>query len=241
MKVTSKAKAHVRYKDSAGNIVPGVTTVTNLLAKPQLIAWANRLGLQGIDSTKYADALADIGTLAHYLIMCHLKRKEPDTSDYSPNEVKVASNCVASYLAWEKNHILDAQIVEEQLVSDELKVGGTPDLYCVLDGVQTLIDFKTGKALYPEYSYQVAGYKSILEGKGYPVEQCRILRIGRDDDEGFEEKIIKDTSTDSAIFLSCLGIYYLQKQKREEEKMMKKQGGGKPTGRLSELLKGGAL
>ena len=223
--MSDKTKAHIRYKDSSGNIVPGVTTVVNLLAKPQLIIWANRLGLQGIDSTKYTDAMAEIGTLAHYLIMCHLKGEEPDTSDYSPNQVETAGNCVASYLAWEKNHTLAPKIVEEQLVSDELRVGGTPDLYCILDGVQTLIDFKTGKALYPEFSYQVAGYKAILEGKGHPVEQCRILRIGRDDDEGFEEKIIKDSSTDYAIFLSCLAIYHLQKQVRDEERLMKKLGG----------------
>ncbi len=221
----NKAKAHIRYKDSNGGIVPGVTTVVGLLAKPQLIIWANRLGLQGIDSTKYADAMADIGTLAHYLIMCHLKGKETDTSDYSPNQVELAHNCFASYLEWEKNHTLEPVIVETPLVSDDLQVGGTPDLYCKLNGIPTLMDFKTGKALYPEHSYQVAGYRAILEEKGNEVKQCIILRIGRDEGEGFEEKIIYDSTIDLSIFMSCLNIYHAQKQSREEEKMLKKLGG----------------
>ena len=215
-------KAHIRYRDSSNNIVPGVTTVTGLLAKPQLIIWANRLGLQGIDSAKYTDAMADIGILAHYLVMCRLKNEEVDTSDYSPNQVEAANNCFASYLAWEKNHTLEPKIVEEPLVSDELKVGGTPDIYCLLDGVPTLIDIKTGKALYPEHLYQIAGYRAILEEKGNPVERCIILRIGRDDDEGFEEKIIRNTTIDHSIFLCCLSIYHLQKHSREEERVMKK-------------------
>ena len=222
--MADKTKAHIRYRDSSGNIVPGVTTITGLLAKPQLIVWANRLGLQGIDSTRYTDAMADIGTLAHYLIMCYLKNEEPDTSDYSPNQLEAANNCFASYLAWEKNHTLEPLIVEEPLISDELKVGGTPDLYCILDGLHTLIDFKTGKALYPEHQYQVAGYGAILEEYGNPVEQCIILRIGRDDNEGFEEKIIKDSTVSRSIFLCLLSVYYLQRQGREEDKVMKKGG-----------------
>jgi len=218
--MVDKTKAHTRYRDSSNNIVPGVTTVVGLLAKPQLITWANKLGLQGIDSTRYTDAMADIGTLAHYLIMCHLKGEAPDTSDYSPNQVAAANNCLASYLNWEKNHTLEPKIIEEPLVSDELKVGGTPDLYCLLDGTPTLIDYKTGKTLHPEYSYQIAAYKALLEEKGNPVQQCRIIRIGRDEGEGFEEKIIRNTNVDFAIFSCCLSIYHLQKQSREEEKMV---------------------
>jgi len=219
--MSDKTKAHVRYRDSSNNIVPGVTTVVGLLAKPQLIVWANKLGLQGIDSTRYVDAMADIGTLAHYLIMCHLKNVVPDTSDYSPNQVDAANNCLASYLNWEKNHTLEPKIIEEPLVSDELKVGGTPDLYCILDGVPTLLDYKTGKALYPEHLYQLAGYRALLEEKGNHVSQCILIRIGRDEGEGFEEKIIRNTTIDYSIFLCCLSIYHLQKKGKEEEKMMK--------------------
>ena len=220
-----KTGAHVRYRTSNNDIVPGVTTITGLLAKPQLIIWANRLGLQGIDSSKYADAMADIGTLAHYFIMCHLKDEVPDVSDYSPNQIEAAGNCYNKFIAWEKTHDLVPKIIEVPLVSDRMKVGGTPDLYCILDGIPTLVDFKTGKALYIEHSYQVAGYKALLEEFGNPVDLCIILRIGRDDDEGFEEKRIRNTDIDYAIFMHCLEIYHLQKTDREEEKMLKKLGG----------------
>ena len=66
-KLKKASKAHIRYKLKDGTVVPGATTITGLLNKPFLITWANRLGLEGIDSTKYRDAAADIGTLAHQI------------------------------------------------------------------------------------------------------------------------------------------------------------------------------
>ena len=67
----SKTKAHTRYRLTDGTIVPGVTTVTGSQLgwnKQVLINWANRIGLTEIDSTKYKDDKADIGTLAHQMI-----------------------------------------------------------------------------------------------------------------------------------------------------------------------------
>ena len=203
-----KSMAHVRYKDSQGNLVPGATTICNLLAKPQLIVWANRLGLDGIDSTRYVDELSEIGTLAHTLILHKHKGEIPDLKDYTDNQIDAAENCMNSYWAWEKNHTIEPILMEEPLVSDEMQYGGTLDMYCKLDGVHTLLDFKTGKALYPEHTYQLAAYRELLTEQGYPVERCMILRIGRDMGEGFEVHEGKDMDTAFAIFRHLLGIYH---------------------------------
>src|SRR5439155_21898181 len=53
-----KVKAHVRYYTSKGEQVPGVTTILSVLNKPALVSWANRMGLQGIDTHKYVDEAA---------------------------------------------------------------------------------------------------------------------------------------------------------------------------------------
>uniref|UniRef100_A0A6M3IGB9 PD-(D/E)XK nuclease superfamily protein n=1 Tax=viral metagenome TaxID=1070528 RepID=A0A6M3IGB9_9ZZZZ len=196
------------YKDSEGTRVPGATTVIGMLAKPALVAWANKLGLQGIDSTKYVDNLADIGTLAHHLILCRHKGEMADTSDYSENQIELAFNCLKSYTFWEDQHTIKPLLVEAELVSETLKYGGTPDLYCELDGELTLLDFKTGKALYSEVMYQLAAYRNLLNDYGYKVDKCTALRIGRDDSEGFEVKVGKDMDTAFDIFMCCLDLYY---------------------------------
>ena len=59
-KLKKASKAHTRYYLQDGTLVPGATTVTGLLNKPALVKWANNLGLQGIDSSKYVDKAARV-------------------------------------------------------------------------------------------------------------------------------------------------------------------------------------
>ena len=81
---SKKARAHTIYKLEDGTKVPGVTTVLGILNKPALVKWANNLGLQGIDSNKYRDEMADIGTLAHQMIVNYFNKVETDTTDMFP-------------------------------------------------------------------------------------------------------------------------------------------------------------
>ena len=204
--------SYVRFKTQSGQPVPGVTTVINLLAKPQLIVWANRLGLQGIDSTKYRDEAADIGTLAHAMIQAHLQNEVLDLAEYTSLQTDLASNAVLSYYEWEKNHNIEPFICEMPLVSDKNLYGGTIDCYCLLDDEYTLLDFKIGKAIYDEYFVQLAAYKELLVEQGYLIDKCRILRIGRDETEGFEERVITVTDKYFKIFENLLNVYKLKKE-----------------------------
>lgn len=211
-KIKKIAKAHTVYKTSDGKRVPGATTITGLLNKPYLITWANKLGLEGIDSTKYRDEAANVGTLAHAMIQAHLEGATVDESQFSPIDVDLAQNAVISYFEWEKQHKIEPLKCEVPMVSDTKLYGGTIDCYCMLDGVPTLLDFKTGKAIYDEYFVQLSAYKELLIENGCPVEQCRILRVGRDETEGFEERTVTDTRLYYQIFQNLLDVYYLKKQ-----------------------------
>ena len=84
-KIKKISKAHTIYKTSEGKRVPGATTITGLLNKPYLITWANKLGLEGVDSTKYRDEAASVGTLAHAMIQAHLEGEKLDYDEYSPH------------------------------------------------------------------------------------------------------------------------------------------------------------
>lgn len=205
------SKAHTIYKLKDGTRVPSTTTVLSVLNKPQLVQWANRMGLDGIDTNKYVDAAARIGTLAHYLVQCDMTGEKPDLSEYGKMEIDKAENALLSYYEWKKSKVIEPIVNELPLVSEQYKYGGTIDCYCKINGDIWLLDFKTGKAIYSEMLIQLAAYRQLLNENGYPVEKARILRIGRDETEGFEERAITDFSKHWELFQHCLAIYQLKK------------------------------
>jgi len=213
-----KVKLHTVYKTKDGERVPGVTTALGILGKPALIHWAWDLGVKGIDYRKYRDDKADIGTLAHNMVMCHLKGEDVDTTDYTDKQIDLAETCFLKYLDWEKEHTIKPILLETPLISEIHKYGGTLDNYCILDDIPTLLDYKTGKAIYGEYFYQLGGYRGLLEEHKHPVERAMILRLGRDETEGFEVKERIDLGLETKIFLQCVNIYHLMNELKNKYK-----------------------
>lgn len=207
----AKTKAHTRYRNKAGDIVVGTTTVTGILNKPALVKWANNLGLKGIDVTLFVDDLANVGKLAHLMVENHLKKQETDFSDYTQNERDRAENAVIKYFSWEKENDFKVIEAELKLVSEEHQYGGQCDIYGELNGKKTLIDLKTSKACYSEHFTQVSAYRTLLVENGYPVEDVRILRIGREEKEGFDDIHVPNLDLHLKKFLLCLEIYKLNK------------------------------
>lgn len=227
-----KTKGHQRYYLKDGTLVPGVTTVLNILNKPALVGWANRLGLQGIDSTKYVDAKAEIGTVAHYLIECYLKGEKPDQDlldEYPKKAIDQAENGYLKFLYWlqsmeaqhGKFHLVGSEM---QLVSEDYGFGGTIDIYGYFAGnsdvvevlpgqwLYVLIDIKTsGSGIWPEMKHQVSAYRKELLENGHRVDKVIICRVGRDEDEGYEAQEVTKLDTHFELFKRCLDIYRLQK------------------------------
>ena len=218
----NKSKAHIRYKDSKGNILPGVTTILGILAKPALIHWSWKLGMEGIDYHKFRDEKADAGTLGHLFIMNHLRKKKTDTSEYSKKIINMAENSFLSFLEWEKEHKLKPILIEEPLICEDWGFGGTPDYFGfvnanILNDKPELIDFKTGSGIYDEYIIQLAAYQQLVinsDKTNELPEKVRILRIPRSNDEAFEERLLsgKELKVAWNIFLNCLAIYKLKKE-----------------------------
>lgn len=217
-------EVHTRYYTSDGIHVPGATTITGLLNKPQLVIWANRLGLEGIDSTKYRDKAANIGTCAHLMVQNYLSGvKETDYSLFSQDDIDQAENALISYFEWEKSHQIKPVLLEKGFASNEYKFGGTVDCVAELNGKLWLVDFKTGKAIYDEMGIQLAAYRQLLVEQGYEIEGCRILRIGRDETEGFEDRVFDNKTLDKQwqIFYHLLQVYYLKNEVKPAKKSRK--------------------
>lgn len=218
----SKSKAHIIYKLADGERVPGVTTICNVLDKPALLAWANRIGLEGIEMRRYVDDKADIGTLAHAMIIADLSGKKADTEDYSENQIKQAKWACKSFYHWLKGHKFQLIWAEKPLVNDFHRYGGTPDIFAIVDGNDELIDLKTGSGIYPEHITQVAGGYELLVSE--TICSVRILNIPRTNNENWGELIVSEEQRKlhKKLFLACLKIYNLKKQIKGETVYAKK-------------------
>lgn len=203
-----RAKAHQRYKTSKGEPAVGVTTVLGVMNKPALVKWANNLGLEGIDSSKYVDGLARIGILIHYLIECDIKGiVDPDLKDYTANEISTASEAFKKWVLWKSKVKFDLLESEKQIVSDDLRVGGTCDILARVNDKVTVLDIKTSKACYSEARSQVVAYGKLLEEHNFVIDEYRIIRVGRNEHEGFDDILIGGIELHWKRFLSCLQLY----------------------------------
>jgi hypothetical protein len=215
--IVERSKQHGPYKLKDGTRVPSVTTITGILDKPALKVWANKIGLQGIEIKKYVDALAAVGTLAHDMILADLSGESVVTvaSHADPATRDLAENCYLSFCAWRKQHEIRPIALERSLVSEQYQYGGRVDMVAEIDGVLELVDFKTGRGIYPEMFYQLAGYAPLLlehRVVNRPIERARILNIPRAETEVFLEKAKSSLRVEWQIFQRCLEIYSLMKE-----------------------------
>ena len=215
----SSTQVHTIYKLANGQRVPSVTTYLAVLAKPALIQWAWEQGVAGLDYRKIRDQAGDTGTLVHYLIICQLQGIEPELSDYSPNEMAATYSPMSKFNQWVNDKVIEPILLEEPFVSEEFQFGGTPDFYGKVDDVLTLLDFKTSGGVYQENFCQLAAYKKLLEERGHQVDSARIIRVGKSDNEGFEERAVGELWRHWEIFLACQKIYELQKAIRKTKEV----------------------
>ncbi len=205
-------KAHTQYKLNSGTAVVGVTTVLQLLAKPALVEWAYKCGCQGIDIHKIREQATDIGSLTHYLILCELKGQTPDVSTYSQKDYETARNALKSYHAWRKANTVEPIAVETPMVSEKWGYGGTFDLYASVNGMPTVIDFKTSTGLWAEYSYQIGAYYELIHENLGIAPQGKLIRINKGNNDDFEVKTVTPIEQYFNVFKHLLRVYTLQRE-----------------------------
>jgi len=206
-----KNKVHTRYKLEDGTPIAGTTTIIGILAKPALINWAWKLGIEGIDYKKVRDTAGSIGTIAHYLIQCHLKEEKADLADYTQENIDKAKVAFNAFLDFEEQHKLENILVEAQLIDTKLLYGGTIDFYGKVDGKLTLLDFKTGSGLWPEMRLQVAAYRNLLQVNGHKVESVQLLRIDKETGE-FHHHMLNELSEAWHMFKLMIPVARLKKK-----------------------------
>ena len=169
-----------------------------------------QMGLQGIDTTAYIRR-SWCRQLRH-----DDGRPRPRSrfSKYTGEEIEAARNAADKFRAWLVNHDMQTHMIEEQIVSERYRTGGTIDWYGELDGKMTLVDIKTSGNVYAEHVIQVAAYAQILKDEEYPIEEVRILRFSREDDDDHRDMRVSDRLLEAGfnIFLHLREVYDLQKE-----------------------------
>lgn len=206
----TKMKAQTQYKRKDGTIVPSVSTILNVLYKPALLDWVWQSWSEGLDYREVEYSADDIDILVQYLITCHLKGQMPNITGYLPVEVEKAKNSLMKYQQWERRHSVTPVMIEMPLVSEKFEFGGTLDLVVKLDDGFSLVDFQIGKAVSWETFYRLAAYWKLTVEQGWPLASARVLRIGIDESERFEERIKTSLDTEWQVFAHCFAIYRLQ-------------------------------
>ncbi|WP_448807488.1 hypothetical protein [Aminobacterium colombiense] len=214
-------------KNSAGKRVPSVSTIVGQLDKPGLVYWAHKLGLAGVENLRdHRDAIGKAGNLAHDLAIPYLSGVDIHTTieevkdDYTQEEIELAIPIMDRFRAWAEQHEFKTAFAEKSIVSDIYDFGGRFDWYGLVDGVPTLIDFKFTKDIYPDHSYQLAAYAYLLKEKMSPPEASKIIRFGREEAEGFEERALSGEALDLSwqVFCRLLDVYSLVKRLKKADK-----------------------
>lgn len=196
----------------------------------------DRIGKTKAHQKELAKA-AEIGTQAHALIEWHLRRELLQTVGEEP---KVSEKALWAFMAWEdwRNAVNLAPLAIEQTIwSAKHGYAGTMDLYCEHDlctthlGImcscpgklraRSVVDWKTGKAIYGEAKLQGAAYVNALIEMGHAAHPTYsiIVRLPKvETDPEFEVGVVEPPVQKELmdIFLSVKKTWHWLEKDRAE-------------------------
>src|SRR3990167_2143908 len=110
---------------------------------------------------------SEIGTQVHHLVEWRLRRQLGQEIGPEPRVLDDAQWAFMAWEDWAKSVSLKPKFIEQMVYSRVHGYAGTMDLLADVEGVETLIDFKTGKAIYAEAFLQNVAYQVALSEMGH--------------------------------------------------------------------------
>jgi len=183
------------YLDSNNHPIPSVTTVLNKTSnkKDSIQQWRNRVGEE--EANRIIKQSTDIGTMVHEALELYLNEQE--WRNFSDNQDGVlAERMTEKFIKSGLNSITEVWGLEVGLILDGL-YAGTADCVGKINGVPSLIDFKTARKMkkrewIEDYFLQCCAYANAHNVMfNTDINQIVILMIDRD--LIFKEFIVKPT------------------------------------------------
>lgn len=202
---------------AAGDLWEDVAAVGPKMSRAAYLATLEkRLGTTKAH-VKATTAAADIGSEAHSMIEWTLKQ---ELQQHAGGEPKLQDKALWAFMAWEdwrKQANLVPLAIEQTVWSSKHGYAGTMDLYAEMDlptggRGRVVIDWKTGKGIYPESSLQNAAYVEALIEMGHaerPVSGLVVRLPKVETDPAFEVRFIpyEEQAALLKVFLNTLQLW----------------------------------
>jgi len=169
---------------------PGVTELLNLLNKPALMNWANKIGLKGISLAKYRKEAMGRGSSLHKQIERYIK-KQKDFEDFEIQK---------QFVRFMRNKEI---LSIEQYVENELFIGKY-DIELKFNKKTYLCDWKSSNGVYLENILQLVAYRMVKN-----VDRIAIITIP---EFIFEPIFIKDYNPYEQIIKSLSAIHVAKEE-----------------------------
>jgi hypothetical protein len=137
--------------------------------------------VEAVGGVKAADRekqrAATIGTAIHAGIEWQLRTRLGEDAGPEPVLPDAAVWAVESWKDWAKSIALEPLAIERTVYCDACGYAGTLDLYARIEGALTILDWKSGRAIYPEAFLQNIAYRHAAARQGLPSTQGLIVRV----------------------------------------------------------------
>ena len=194
-----------------GRHFPSVTTVIgSVIRKRGIERWIGQLG--NAEAERVRSEAASHGTLVHALAALVVEGVPsiPMGVEDAPAQAQLDA-----FAAWYEQYVTEVYAVELMVAEYRYQYAGQLDFLLRFKGdrVPTVVDVKSGKALYSEMRAQTASYREatlpLLRGYGFTKKTCRrgILHVPMDADGPARFHEHKNHQADFQAFLSCLYLY----------------------------------
>lgn len=199
----------VLVKEAAADLYADLVKLPTPLARTSYLTTLDaRIGKTKAHQKELAKA-GDIGTEVHALIEWRLRNDLGQATGPEPRVHDDAQWAFMAYEDWAKSVSLKPLFIEQMVFSRVHGYAGTMDLLAEVSGRRMLVDFKTGKAVYPEASLQNVAYQVALSEMGHGTsEGGLIVRLPKvQTDPAFEVVEVKSVEALFPTFLAVKDVW----------------------------------
>ena len=162
-------------------------------------------GVKAADREK--QKAAAIGTAVHAGIEWELRQQLGEDAGQELRLPEAAAWAVESWKDWARSVDLEPMAIERTVYCLDCGYAGTLDLYARVKGIPTVLDWKSGKAIYAEAFLQNLAYRHAAARGGLRSTQGLIVRLPKHlDDPAWEVMPVPPTLT-LEDFLAALRLW----------------------------------
>lgn len=195
------------------DFVPSVTWICGFYYKgPRFIEWVGRVGNEAANEAK--EAGGEKGSKSHQAIgvllaggTINIETSVFENRDGKPEPLTADEiECVLSFSEWFKKNRPEVIAYEFTVWSEKHRYAGTVDLYCIINRIHWIIDFKVSANVYVSHEIQVSAYKYAEPGRFPKNTRLGILQLNfkRNKKQKYKLTRVKDQFR---LFLSTMRVW----------------------------------